>query len=62
MHAQNLLFIDLSENKVKDCSSFKGLPKLKKLNLNQNRLSNRKGLANYPCLEVLYINNNNRLT
>ena len=61
MQAVNLLQIDLSENKVKDCTQFKGLPKLKKLNLNNNHMANCIGLANCPKLEVLYLNNN-RLT
>ena len=58
MQAANLLFLDLSENKIKDCSAFKGLPKLKKLNLNQNRLSDCTGMMDCPELEVLYLNNN----
>lgn len=58
MQAKNLFFMDLSENKIKDCSAFKGLPKLKKLNLNQNRLSDCTGMAHCPELEVLYLNNN----
>ena len=61
MQAVNLLQMDLSENKIKDCSQFKGLPNLKKLNLSTNRLENCIGLANCPKLEVLYLNNN-RLT
>ena len=61
MQAVNLLQIDLSENKVKDCTQFKGLPNLKKLNLNNNHMANCIGLANCPKLEVLYLNNN-RLT
>ena len=61
MQAVNLLQIDLSENKVKDCTQFKGLPNLKKLNLNNNHMANCIGLANCPNLEVLYLNNN-RLT
>ena len=61
MQAVNLLQIDLSENKVKDCTQFKGLPNLKKLNLNTNHMANCIGLANCPKLEVLYLNNN-RLT
>ena len=61
MQAVNLLQIDLSENKVKDCTQFKGLPNLKKLNLNTNHMANCVGLANCPKLEVLYLNNN-RLT
>ena len=61
MQAVNLLQIDLSENKVKDCTQFKGLPNLKKLNLNSNHMANCIGLANCPKLEVLYLNNN-RLT
>ena len=61
MQAVNLLQIDLSENKVKDCTQFKGLPKLRKLNLNSNHMANCIGLANCPKLEVLYLNNN-RLT
>ena len=58
MQATNLLTIDLSENKVKDCTNFKGLPNLKKLNLNNNSMANCIGLANCPKLEVLYLNNN----
>ena len=58
MQATNLLQIDLSENKVKDCTNFKGLPNLKKLNLNNNSMANCIGLANCPKLEVLYLNNN----
>ena len=61
MQAVNLLQIDLSENKVKDCTQFKGLPNLKKLNLNTNHMANCIGLSNCPKLEVLYLNNN-RLT
>ena len=61
MQAVNLLQIDLSENKVKDCTQFKGLPNLRKLNLNTNHMANCIGLANCPKLEVLYLNNN-RLT
>ena len=61
MQAVNLLQIDLSENKVKDCTQFKGLPNLIKLNLNTNHMANCIGLANCPKLEVLYLNNN-RLT
>ena len=61
MQAVNLLQIDLSENKVKDCTQFKGLPNLKKLNLSTNHMANCIGLANCPKLEVLYLNNN-RLT
>ena len=61
MQAVNLLQMDLSENKIKDCSQFKGLPNLKKLNLSTNRLGNCIGLSNCPKLEVLYLNNN-RLT
>ena len=58
MQATNLLQIDLSENKVKDCTNFKGLPNLKKLNLNNNSMKDCLGLANCPKLEVLYLNNN----
>ena len=58
MQATNLLQIDLSENKVKDCTNFKGLPNLKKLNLNNNSMANCIGLANCPKLEVLYLNSN----
>ena len=58
MQATNLLQIDMSENKVKDCTNFKGLPNLKKLNLNNNSMQNCIGLANCPKLEVLYLNNN----
>ena len=58
MQATNLIQIDLSENKVKDCTNFKGLPNLKKLNLNNNSMANCIGLANCPKLEVLYLNNN----
>ena len=61
MQAKNLLQIDLSENKVKDCTQFKGLPNLKKLNLNTNHMADCVGLSNCPKLEVLYLNNN-RLT
>ena len=61
MQATNLTQIDLSENKVKDCTQFKGLPNLKKLNLNSNHMANCMGLSNCPKLEVLYLNNN-RLT
>jgi hypothetical protein len=58
MQATNLFQIDLSENKVKDCSNFKGLPNLRILNLNNNSMANCIGLANCPRLEVLYLNNN----
>ena len=58
MQATNLFQIDLSENKIKDCSNFKGLPNLKKLNLNDNSLKNCIGISNCPKLEVLYLNNN----
>ena len=58
MQATNLFQIDLSENKIKDCSNFKGLPNLKKLNLNNNSLKNCIGISNCPKLEVLYLNNN----
>ena len=58
MQATNLLQIDMSENKIKDCSNFKGLLNLKKLNLNNNSMQNCIGLANCPKLEVLYLNNN----
>ena len=58
MQATHLFQIDLSENKVKDCSNFKGLPNLRKLNLNNNSMANCIGLANCPRLEVLYLNNN----
>ena len=61
MQAKNLLQIDLSENKVKDCTQFKGLPNLKKLNLNTNHMADCVGLSNCPKLEVLYLNNH-RLT
>ena len=58
MQATNLIQIDMSENKIKDCSNFKGLPNLTKLNLNNNSMKNCIGLANCPKLEVLYLNNN----
>ena len=58
MQATNLLQIDMSENKIKDCSNFKGLLNLKKFNLNNNSMQNCIGLANCPKLEVLYLNNN----
>ena len=58
MQADNLLSLDLSENKIKDCSKFKGLIKLKKLNLSNNRISSLEGIANCPELDVLYLNTN----
>ena len=58
MQAANLLTMDLSENKLKDCSAFKGLPRLKILNMNSNHMADCVGLANCPNLEVLYLNGN----
>ena len=57
MQATNLFQIDLSENKVKDCSNFKGLPNLRKLN-NNNKLTSLKGLDNLPSLRKLRLRTN----
>lgn len=53
----NLLTIDLIENKKKDCSNFKGLSNLNKLNVNTNT-SKLYWIINCENLEVLYFNNN----
>ena len=58
MYAVYLTTIDLSENRIADCSQFTGLPKLTKLNLNQNKIKSCKGLSNCPLLDVLYLNQN----
>ena len=58
MFSVYLTEINLSENRIADCSQFTGLTKLKKLNLSQNKIKSCKGLSNCPNLDVLYLNQN----
>ncbi len=51
----SLLELNLEANLIDKTSEFKGLPKLEKLNLKQNKLKDCTGLINCPELDVLYL-------
>lgn len=54
----SLIELNLEGNLIDKATEFKGLPKLKKLNLKQNKLKDCIGLINCPELDVLYLVNN----
>jgi len=51
----SLLQLNLEGNLIDKAHEFKGLPKLNKLNLKQNKLKDCTGLINCPELDVLYL-------
>lgn len=51
----SLIELNLETNLIETAREFKGLPKLKKLNLKQNKLKDCAGLHNCPELDVLFL-------
>jgi len=51
----SLIQLNLEGNLIDKATEFKGLPKLQKLNLKQNKLKDCTGLINCPELDVLYL-------
>ena len=55
LNLSSLLELNLETNLIDNAKEFKGLPKLKKLNLKQNKLKDCTGLINSPELDVIYL-------
>lgn len=55
LNLSSLLELNLETNLIDNAREFKGLPKLKKLNLKQNKLKDCTGLINCPELAVIYL-------
>jgi len=51
----SLIQLNLEGNLIDKATEFKGLPKLQKLNLKQNKFKDCSGLTNCPELDVLYL-------